>query len=66
MESHCLDEIIRNHPQDVNTQKVVMLKTWLNQDTNATYGKLARALLAVGEAPCAEQLAKNVGQWSVC
>ena len=66
IESNCLNEIKRNHPQDVKGQKIAMFDKWLIQDTSATYGKLARALLAVGEAPCAEKLAKDIGQWSVC
>ena len=66
MKSHCLDVIERNHPKDLNRQKEEMLSTWLREDTNATYGRLAEALLAVGEAACAEQVAKNIGQCSVC
>ena len=66
IESHCLDEIKRNNPQDVYGQKVAMFNKWLNQDINATYGKLAKALLEVGETACAEKLAKDIGQWSVC
>ena len=66
IESTCLDEIKRDHPQDVKGQKVAMFNKWLSQDTSATYGKLARALLAVDETACAEKLAKDIGQWSVC
>ena len=34
-----------------------MLSTWLAQDIDATYGKLARTLVAVGESDCAQKLA---------
>ena len=66
IEMNCLNEIKRNHQQDAKGQKVAMFKKWLNQDMNATYGKLAKALLEVGETACAEKLAKDIGQWSVC
>ena len=61
LEKYCLDIIARDHPQDHNRQKEEMLSKWLQQDLNATYGKLAMALLAVGEAACAEQLARGIG-----
>ena len=44
-----------------------MLSKWLDQDCDATYGKLARVLLAVGEAACANQLAMDmVGDVVIC
>ena len=61
MEKYDLDIIARDYPQDHNRQKVEMLSKWLQQDLNATYGKLATALLAVGEVACAEQLARDIG-----
>ena len=61
LEKYYLDIIARDHPNDHNRQKVEMLSTWLQQDLNATYGKLALALLAMGEAACANQLAWDIG-----
>ena len=61
MDKYYLDIIAQDHPQDHNRQKVEMLSKWLQQDLNATYGKLAMALLAVGEAACANQLARDIG-----
>ena len=61
MDYYCLDVITRDHSRDHNRQKVEMLSRWLGQDPNATYGKLAMALLAVGETAIANQLARDIG-----
>ena len=61
VEKYDLDIIAQDYPQDRKRQKVEMLSRWLQQDLNATYGKLAMALLAVGEATCAEKLARDIG-----
>ena len=61
MEKYDLDIIAQDHRHDHNRQKVEMLSKWLQQDLNATYGKLAMALLAVSEVACAEQLARDIG-----
>ena len=54
--------IEHDHPQDLNGAKVEMLHTWLAQDSDATYGKLAKALATVGEELCAQQLADKKGE----
>ena len=54
--------IEHDHPRDLNGAKVEMLHTWLAQDSDATYGKLAKALVAVGEELCARQLAVKKGE----
>ena len=51
-----LDEIERNYPRDNQMCKVKMFGTWLRVDTSATYGKLARALLVVGNRSLAEAM----------
>ena len=62
LEKYCLKVISTDHPQDHNRQKLEMLSKWLDQDVNATYGKLAKALLAVVEVTCAEHLAEKIGE----
>ena len=49
-----LDEIERNYPRDNQMCKVKMFGTWLRVDTSATYEKLARALVVVGDRSLAE------------
>ena len=51
-----LDVIERNYPRDNHMCKVKMFGAWLRVDTSATYGKLARALVAVGKWNIAEAL----------
>ena len=53
---HELDEIERNYPRDNQMCKVKMFGTWLRVDASATYGKLARALVVVGERSLAEAM----------
>ena len=50
------------HQHDKNRlQKVEMLNKWLLQDLHATFGKLAKALLAAGEASCGQKVAMENG-----
>ena len=62
MEDIALRTIEHDHPRDLNGARIDMLSTWLAQDIGATYGKLARALVAVGETDCAQKLADKIGQ----
>lgn len=62
MNDYCLNIIAQDHSRDHNRQKVEMLSKWLHQDLHATYGKLAMALLSVGETTCANQLARDIGE----
>ena len=65
LEDFTLHIIEHNHPRDLNGAKIDMLSTWLDQYVDATYGKLANALVAVGEEMCAEKLANRMGEWSI-
>ena len=49
-----LDMIEKNYSRDNHMCKVKMFGTWLRVDTSATYRKLARALVAVGNRTIAE------------
>ena len=51
-----LDVIERNYPRDNHMCKVKMFASWLKVDTNASYRKLARALVAVGKRNVAEAM----------
>ena len=51
-----LDMIKRQYPWDNHMCKVKMFEAWLRVDTNATCGKLARALVGVGKRNIAEAL----------
>ena len=62
LEDITLRMIEHNHPRDLNGAIVEMLCTWLAQDSDATFGKLSRALVAVGEECCAQQLADKKGE----
>ena len=66
LEDSTLCTIVHNHPRDLNGARIEMLSTWLAQDIDATYGKLARALVAVGENRCAQQLADKKGECCKC
>ena len=56
-----LDVIERNYSRDNHMCKVKMFGTWLRLDTNATYGKLARALVVVGNRSLAEEMCTTRG-----
>ena len=63
-----LDVIERNYPRDNHMCKAKMFGAWLRVDTNATYEKLARALIAVGKRNIAEAMctARGMSQhWNV-
>ena len=63
LEDTVLRTIEHNHPQDPNRARREILSTWLDQDnSDATYGKLVKTLVAVGEAQCAQQLAEKIGE----
>ena len=49
-----LDVIERNYSRDNHMCKVKMFGTWLRADSSATYTKLARAFVAVGNGTIAE------------
>ena len=51
-----LDTIERNYPRDNDLCKVKMFGAWLRVDTSASYRKLARALVAVGNRNIAEAM----------
>ena len=51
-----LDVIERNYPRDNDLCKVKMFGAWLRMDTSASYGKLARALAAVGKRNIAKAM----------
>ena len=51
-----LDVIERNYPRDNHMCKVKMFASWLKVDSNASYRKLARALVAVGKRNVAEAM----------
>ena len=51
-----LDVIERNYSQDNQMCKVKMFRTWLRVDASATYEKLARALIVVGDRSLAEAI----------
>ena len=51
-----LDVIERNYPRDNHVCKAKMFGAWLRVDTNATYEKLVRALVAVGKRNIAEAM----------
>ena len=51
-----LDVIERDYPRDNRMCKVKMFGTWLRIDTGATYERLARALITVGNRNIAETL----------
>ena len=56
-----LDVIERNYSRDNHMCKVKMFGTWLRADTSATYTKLARAFVAVGNRTIAEALCTTRG-----
>lgn len=57
-----LDVIEIDYPRDNNMCKVKMFRTWLRMDTSATYGKLARALAAVGMRNIADKICAERGK----
>ena len=61
-----LDVIERNYARDNHMCKVKMFGTWLRADTSATYTKLARAFVAVGNRTVAEALCTTRGMRSHC
>ena len=48
--------IEKNYPRDNNMCKLKMFGAWLRGDSNATYEKLARALVTVGKRNIAEAM----------
>ena len=54
--------IERNYPRDNDLCKVKMFGAWLRVDTSATYEKLARALVAVGNRTIAERICTARGK----
>ena len=56
-----LDVIERNYSRDNHMCKVKMFGTWLRVDTSATYSKLARAMVTVGNRTIAEALCTTRG-----
>jgi len=57
-----LDVIERDYPQDNEMCKLKMFGVWLDWDSSATYGKLARAFTAVGKRKIAEELCAKRGR----
>ena len=58
-----MDMIKRQYPWDDYMCKVKMFEAWVIVDTNATCGKLARALVAVGKRNIAEALCTARGMY---
>jgi len=58
---HDLEVIERNYPRDNKLCRLKMFGTWLRGDSSATYGKLARALTAVGKRKIAVNLCTERG-----
>ena len=56
-----LDVIEKDYSRDNHMCKVKMFGTWLRADTSATYTKLARAFVAVGNRTIAEALCTTRG-----
>ena len=56
-----LDMIEKNYSRNNHMCKVKMFGTWLRLDTSATYGKLTRALIAVGNRTIAETVCITKG-----
>jgi len=57
-----LDVIEKNYPRDNHMCKVKMFGTWLRMDTNASYRKLARALVTTGKKNIAENICAERGK----
>ena len=49
------------YPHNLCRHEAEMLDKWLLQDLHATFGKLAKALHAAGEASCGHKVAKDNG-----
>ena len=63
-----LDVIEGNYPRDNHTCKAKMFGAWLRMDSSASYGKLAKALVAVGKRNIAKSMctARGMSQhWNV-
>ena len=56
-----LDTIERKYRRDNHMCKVKMFGVWLRVDTNATYTKLAEALVSVGKRDIAEAICTERG-----
>ena len=56
-----LNVIERDYPRDNNMCKLKMFGVWLRGDSNATFGKLARALTAIGKRNVAEAMCTERG-----
>ena len=57
-----LDVIERNYPRDNDFCKMKMFGAWLRMDNSATYRKLARALVTLGERDIAEAMCTARGK----
>ena len=53
--------IERDYPRDSKLCKVKMFSAWLRGDRDVTFGKLARALTAVGKRNIAEAMCTERG-----
>ena len=60
-----LDVIEQNHPRDAKRWRLEMFATWLRSDTSATYEKLIKALVVVGESSLAKELCRKYGMLCV-
>ena len=58
---HELDVIESNYPRDNHMCKVKMFGAWLRMGTSATYEKLARALVTLGNRNIAEAMCASRG-----
>ena len=48
IESHELDKIEENHPRDVNRQMIEVIKYWLRNSSDCSWGALAIAVEKMG------------------
>ena len=54
-----LKKIVNNHPKDRSRCKNEMFAVWRKNNTNPTYEKLIKALIAVGKKDLAESIRRN-------
>lgn len=61
-----LDNIRKDCSNDSRSQAREMFRTWLNQDPNPSYQKVAKALLETKDNAAAHQLAGAIGMALQC
>ena len=61
VEGHVLDQIEENYPRDSRMRKNKMFGAWLKRDPEASWDKVAVALLKLGENALANFIASKYG-----